>query len=170
MRLSLLLLGSLLLTVLSSVPLSSFGTLANPLGPASTTDVSDDGKTALSNVTWITNAEFSDIVMKDSASLGRAVAGFQHIISESPRQTMKEYDSRVFHVIVRRGFPVTVTVTHAGGNTWTVSVDKPDTQSEGPHAPSLLEIVGNDWQLICHLPHSEDQAPTKIVVAKGTVQ
>ena len=133
--------------------------------------LSDSRLTVLGKVNWMVNKDLPKEISKYSRSFGSAVAGWQAVVAQSPESTVKEYDRRTFHMIVRPHFPVEITVSHAGGNDWVVYLDRADTKSEGPSAPIMLEIVANRWTLISHrMMHANDKGSEKYVVAEGTIQ
>jgi hypothetical protein len=127
-------------------------------------------ETLLSEVNWVANKDFPEVISKYSRSFAQAIASFQHILADRPNQSMKEYGTLKFSAILRPHFPAEITVTHAGGSDWVVHLDRADTQSEGPLAPNILEIVDNKWTLVSHLPHPSTTPPQRHVVATGTVQ
>jgi hypothetical protein len=133
---------------------------------------SDPSVTVLAKVEWIANKDFPDQIRQYSKSFGNAVEGWQGIVAKNPEWSVKEYDSSSkFHMIVRPHFPVEITVTHAGGDDWVIYFDRADTKMEGPRAPIMLEIVGNQWKLVSHqMMHADDKNNEKYVVASGTVQ
>jgi hypothetical protein len=134
-------------------------------------DSGNPSLTVLGTVRWMTDKDFPDKIIKYSRSLGSAVAGWQSVVADRPASAVKEYDYRKFHAIVRPHFPVEVTVSHAGNDNWVVYLDKADTKLEGPHAPIMLEIWGNQWTLVSHkMNHSDGGTDEKYVVAAGTVQ
>ena len=140
---------------------------ANPLQ----NDPSSPSLTVLGTVKWIIDKNFPDKILKYSKSLGSAVGGWQSVVADSPESTVKEYDHRKFHMIVRPHFPVEVTVSHAGDDNWIVYLDRADTKLEGRYAPIMLEIWGNQWTLVSHkMAHSDDEEDEKYIVATGTVQ
>lgn len=128
-------------------------------------------RVVLSKVIWITDKNFPVVIGRVSNSFQKAIAAFQDIVVRTPGYSMKEYDWRSFQMTVRPHFPVKITVSHPGGDNWVIYLDKPDTEAEGPQAPSMLEIVGNQWRLISHqVEHATDKSNDKYVIASGTVQ
>jgi hypothetical protein len=141
-------------------------------GLGASTPVDKSRKTILSEVPWIADANFPTRIEKYSASIARAVAAFQAIIASAPTNSMKEYDSRRFNVVVRPGFPAKATVSHATGDKWVLYLDRADTEQEGPTAPILLEIEGNHWILsrAQATPADDQKAHKRHAVAEGTVE
>ena len=131
----------------------------------------DSSLTVLGKVSWIVNKNFPKEIGKYSRTFGSAVAGWQDVVADNPESSVKEYDRRKFHMIVRPHFPVEITVSHAGGTDWVVYLDRADTELEGPRAPIMLEIVGNQWTLISHtMIHADDKGDEKYIVARGSIQ
>ena len=128
-------------------------------------------KTVLSTVDWITRTDFPQAIGKHSKSFQKAISGFQAIAADNPKQTITEYGFLAFNIVVRHNFPAKVTVSHAGGSDWVIYLDRADTEMEGPHAPTMLEIVGNRWTLVSHqTKHTDDEAEERYVIATGTIQ
>jgi hypothetical protein len=136
------------------------------------TVTTNSSTTVLSKVNWMVNKDFPVQIRKYSRSFGNAVEGWQGIVADNPGWTVKKYDSSSkFHMIVRPHFPVEITITHAGGDDWVMYFDRADTKMEGPRAPIMLEIVGNQWTLVSHqMAHADDKNDERYVVASGTVQ
>ncbi len=130
----------------------------------------DATRTVLSNVYWVTDKEFAGTIGKYSKSFETAVASFQALVTDSPKESMKEYDSRKFAAVLRPHFPAEITVTHAGGSDWVIHLNKADTELEGPRAPNMLEIVGDHWTLVSHQDHPQDQPAQKYEVASGDIR
>lgn len=126
--------------------------------------------TFLNQESWITDKAFPEAIGKHSRSFQKAIASFQRIVAANPKLAMKEYGSLVFHVVIRPHFPEKITVTHAGGSDWVVYLEKADTELEGERAPNMLEVVGNEWRLVSHQPHPDDEPAEKYVVASGKVR
>jgi len=122
--------------------------------------------THLNTVNWVMNTKFPAEIGRYSKSFEKVLTSFQLIVSSSPEQTVRENDVRKFNVVVRRGFPVMATVSHATTDKWVLSLDRADTEKEGVRAPIMLEIVGNQWTLISHAANKEE----KFVVGSGTIE
>lgn len=125
-------------------------------------------RTPLKSVRWISSKTFADTIGRHSKSFQKAVAAFQLIVNQSQANpTIPEFGNRKFQIVLRPGLPATVIVSHAGEDNWAISLNPGDTESEGAHAPVLLEITGANWKLVSSWDETTKQ---KLVVASGTVE
>lgn len=76
---------------------------------------------------------------------------------------------------VRPHFAIEVTISHTGRDAlgrdiWFIVLNKPDIDTDGPNAPTMLKIVGKEWKLVSHWAlHAPDRSIEKYVTATGKI-
>ena len=131
---------------------------------------SSQRQNVLSSLPWIADGGFPSRLRKYSPTIARAVALFQATVATAPDTAMKEYDVRSFSAVLRPGFPSKVKVSHATTDQWAVYLEKADTAKEGPNAPIMLLIDGNNWTMYRALLAPGPDGHLREAVAEGTVQ
>ncbi len=154
----------------STSSLGASGALKDTALPGFQNPNSSENRTLLTDIPWITDKDFPKRLREYSPSMATAVALFQDTVAADPKTSMREYGVRTFSAVLRSGFPSKVKVSHAATVKWAVYLEKADTEKEGPKAPVMLQIDGNNWTMYRALETPGPDGHLREAVAEGTIQ